>query len=181
MPQIGLTRCDDHHPPDNPSHYPTRTSRQPARVLDIPEREHLEESPPQGSLESPAIPGDYPSPLQCPCLTFIAALVLASKFSEDICRSNVSWAALSGIPLVEVGRCERALGTALDWRLWVGKGFSPSPAQISQTDLPPNVSLLPSQGLVSSRPPPCPALFPGSDQSSEDSEHTSDSIDPHTQ
>jgi len=62
-----------------------------------------------------------PSPLLCPRRTFLAALILASKFSQDKCYSNRAWAKLSGLPPREIGRCERALGQALDWRLWVGK------------------------------------------------------------
>jgi hypothetical protein len=62
-----------------------------------------------------------PSPLLCPRRTFLASLILASKFTQDKCYSNRAWAKLSGLPAREIGRCERALGEALDWRLWVGK------------------------------------------------------------
>ncbi|EIW83131.1 hypothetical protein CONPUDRAFT_143136 [Coniophora puteana RWD-64-598 SS2] len=62
-----------------------------------------------------------PSPLLCPRRAFLAALILASKFMQDRCFSNRAWAKLSGLPPREIGRCERALGEALDWRLWVGK------------------------------------------------------------
>jgi hypothetical protein len=62
-----------------------------------------------------------PSPLLCPRRAFLAALILASKFTQDRCYSNKAWAKLSGLPPREIGRCERALGAALDWRLWVGK------------------------------------------------------------
>ena len=65
-----------------------------------------------------------PSPLLCPRRTFLAALILAAKFSQDKCYSNRAWAKLSGLPPREIGRCERALGQALDWRLWVGKKAS---------------------------------------------------------
>ncbi|KAL5476440.1 PCL5_1 [Sanghuangporus weigelae] len=63
-----------------------------------------------------------PSPLLCPRRTFLAALILASKFLQDRCYSNRAWAKLSGLTPREVGRCERALGNVLGWRLWVGKG-----------------------------------------------------------
>ncbi|KAG8929448.1 hypothetical protein FRC02_005571 [Tulasnella sp. 418] len=53
--------------------------------------------------------------------TFLSALVLATKFLQDRAYSNKAWAKLSGLPGKEVGRCERALGGALGWRLWVGK------------------------------------------------------------
>jgi len=73
-----------------------------------------------------------PSPLLCPRRAFLASLILASKFSQDKCYSNRAWAKLSGLPPREVGRCERALGQALDWRLWVGKSSPMS----STTTLP---------------------------------------------
>ncbi|KAF4620755.1 hypothetical protein D9613_000402 [Agrocybe pediades] len=66
-------------------------------------------------------PASLPSPLLCPRRAFLASLILASKFSQDKCYSNRAWAKLSGLPPREVGRCERALGQVLDWRLWVGK------------------------------------------------------------
>ncbi|KAF9653202.1 hypothetical protein BDM02DRAFT_3071137, partial [Thelephora ganbajun] len=62
-----------------------------------------------------------PSPLLCPRRTFLASLILASKFLQDRCYSNRAWAKLSGLSPREVGRCEKALGDALEWRLWVGK------------------------------------------------------------
>ncbi|KAI0268646.1 hypothetical protein BC834DRAFT_866579 [Gloeopeniophorella convolvens] len=68
----------------------------------------------------PALP-PLPSPLLCPRRTFLASLILASKFMQDKCYSNRAWAKLAGLPAREIGRCERALGEALEWRLWVGK------------------------------------------------------------
>ncbi|KAG6371433.1 hypothetical protein JVT61DRAFT_9446 [Boletus reticuloceps] len=61
------------------------------------------------------------SPLLCPRCTFLASLILASKFMQDHCYSNQAWAKLSGLPPHEIGRCERTLGEALEWCLWVGK------------------------------------------------------------
>lgn len=58
------------------------------------------------------------SPLLCPRRTFLASHILASKFTKDRCYSNKAWAKLSGFPPREIGRCERAPGNALDWRLW---------------------------------------------------------------
>ncbi|KLO04983.1 hypothetical protein SCHPADRAFT_813546, partial [Schizopora paradoxa] len=55
----------------------------------------------------------------CPRRMFVAALVLATKCLQDQCHSNRSWAKLCGFQPREVGRCERALGEALNWRLWV--------------------------------------------------------------
>ncbi|KAF8426465.1 hypothetical protein L210DRAFT_3347555, partial [Boletus edulis BED1] len=55
----------------------------------------------------------------CPCRTFIAPLILASKLMQGRCYSNRAWAKLSGLPPREVGRCECALREALEWRLWI--------------------------------------------------------------
>ena len=68
----------------------------------------------------PPLPA-LPSPLCCPRRTFLACLILASKFMQDRSYSNRAWAKLAGLPPREIGRCERALGDALEWRLWVGK------------------------------------------------------------
>lgn len=76
---------------------------------------------PKASSASLAPLPSLPSPLLCPRRTFLASLILASKFMQDRCYSNRAWAKLSGLPPREIGRCERALGEALDWRLWVGK------------------------------------------------------------
>jgi len=77
---------------------------------------------------SPPLPPlpSMPSPLLCPRRAFLASLILASKFTQDRCYSNRAWAKLSGLSPREIGRCERALGDALNWRLWVGKKVSPS-------------------------------------------------------
>jgi len=76
--------------------------------------------PKPGSASLAPLP-PLPSPLLCPRRTFLASLILASKFMQDRCYSNRAWAKLSGLPPREIGRCERALGEALEWRLWVGK------------------------------------------------------------
>jgi hypothetical protein len=68
-----------------------------------------------------------PSPLLCPRRTFLAALLLASKFLQDRSYSNKAWAKLTGLPAREVGRCERALFACLEWRLWVGKESPSAP------------------------------------------------------
>jgi hypothetical protein len=72
-----------------------------------------------------------PSPLLCPRRTFLASLILASKFTQDRCYSNKAWAKLSGLPPREIGRCERALGDTLEWRLWVGKTPASCPPPLS--------------------------------------------------
>lgn len=80
------------------------------------------------NVSLPPLPS-LPSPLLCPRRTFLASLILASKFMQDRCYSNRAWAKLSGLPPREIGRCERALGEALEWRLWVGKLPAAQPAQ----------------------------------------------------
>ncbi|KAG6920284.1 hypothetical protein DXG01_005053 [Tephrocybe rancida] len=87
----------------------------------VPSHQRL---PPGPTL--PSLP-PLPSPLLCPRRAFLASLILASKFTQDKCYSNRAWAKLSGLPPREIGRCERALGEALDWRLWVGKQPSAAP------------------------------------------------------
>ena len=84
---------------------------------------HEFDSEPKKSQEvlASSTSASLPSPLLCPRRTFLASVILASKFSQDKCYSNRAWAKLSGLPPREIGRCERALGQALGWRLWVGK------------------------------------------------------------
>ncbi|KAK7041216.1 hypothetical protein R3P38DRAFT_2512193 [Favolaschia claudopus] len=77
-----------------------------------------------------------PSPLLCPRRAFLASLVLASKFTQDRCYPNHVWAKLSSLPAREIGRCERALGNALHWRLWVGKTPSASPSNAATLTTP---------------------------------------------
>ncbi|KAF9454019.1 hypothetical protein P691DRAFT_657134 [Macrolepiota fuliginosa MF-IS2] len=96
----------------------------PATELELKLEEDHDLNPSAGSITPITA---LPSPLLCPRRTFLASLILASKFTQDKCYSNRAWAKLSGLSAREVGRCERALGEALEWRLWVGK----SPAQSS--------------------------------------------------
>jgi len=88
------------------------------------------------SEDLPSLP-PLPSPLLCPRRTFLASLILASKFMQDKCYSNRAWAKLAGLPAREIGRCERALGEALGWRLWVGKmpGYCKLPRSQSTGDI----------------------------------------------
>ncbi|KAI0309373.1 hypothetical protein OF83DRAFT_1040572, partial [Amylostereum chailletii] len=55
----------------------------------------------------------------CPRRIFLASLILASKFTQDKGHTNRTWARLAGLPAQEIGHCERALGEALEWQLWV--------------------------------------------------------------
>jgi hypothetical protein len=92
--------------------------------------EVLSKKPKAPSAPLPPLP-PLPSPLLCPRRAFLASLILASKFTQDRCYSNKAWAKLSGLPPREIGRCERALGDALKWRLWVGK--VPAGSTVSST------------------------------------------------
>ena len=60
-------------------------------------------------------------PLHCARRTFTACLILAWKFLHDRAPSNIAWTRVVGLCPIEIGYCERAVGTALEWRLWVGK------------------------------------------------------------
>ena len=95
---------------------------------------------PQRKPKSPSPPLEHlpplPSPLLCPRRAFLASHILASKFTQDKCYSNRAWAKLSGLPPCEIGRCERALGDALEWRLWVGK--VPTVSAVSPQTSPPH-------------------------------------------
>lgn len=108
-------------------------------------------------LPLPPLP-PLPSPLLCPRRAFLAALILASKFTQDKCYSNRAWAKLSGLPPREIGRCERALGEALEWRLWVGK-LPPAQAPAVQAISPVNRPVVRAQSesclmdLTSTRAP----------------------------
>ncbi|KAF8973140.1 hypothetical protein BDZ97DRAFT_1779651 [Flammula alnicola] len=76
-------------------------------------------------------------------------------FFQDKCYSNRAWAKLSGLPPREIGRCERALGQALEWRLWVGK----SPIQ-KQTSSPPARAISDlKRSFVLATPPVATSLF----------------------
>ena len=89
-------------------------------IPDVTTRCEVEKKSRSPSEDLPTLP-PLPSPLLCPRRTFLASLILASKFTQDKCYSNRAWAKLAGLPAREIGRCERALGEALEWRLWVGK------------------------------------------------------------
>lgn len=78
---------------------------QPAQQRCIPGR------PPGPSAPLPPLP-PLPNPLLCPRRTFLAAVILASKFTQDKCFSNKAWARLAGLPAREISRCERALAAS---------------------------------------------------------------------
>ncbi|KAG8690984.1 hypothetical protein FRC11_007627 [Ceratobasidium sp. 423] len=66
------------------------------------------------------------SPLLDPRRVYLAAVILGSKFLLDRTYTNKTWAGVSGLEALEVGRCERALAEALQWRLWIGPNDSSS-------------------------------------------------------
>ncbi|KAA1476028.1 hypothetical protein DENSPDRAFT_489981 [Dentipellis sp. KUC8613] len=105
-------------PCEPPMHLPDNPLATPCGLWQRDPQSSAKPWEPSGPL--PPLP-PLPSPLLCPRRTFLAALILASKFLQDKCYSNRAWAKLAGLPAREIGRCERALGDALDWRLWVGK------------------------------------------------------------
>ncbi|GJJ06347.1 hypothetical protein Clacol_000538 [Clathrus columnatus] len=92
-----------------------------------------------------------PSPLLCPRRMFIAALILATKFTQDRVYSNRAWAKICGLDAREVSRCERALGEALEWRLWVGKGMADEPTQFLRNFLMAEESLSRTENCSSSQ------------------------------
>lgn len=68
---------------------------------------------------SPCGPMAVPGPeLADPRQMLLGALVLAQKFLIDAAYTSATWGKLSGLSASNVGAVERALGTALDWRLW---------------------------------------------------------------
>ena len=133
---------------------------------------HDFDSEPKKSQEefAPSTSASLPSPLLCPRRTFLASVILASKFSQDKCYSNRAWAKLSGLPPREIGRCERALGQALGWRLWVGKTLlsshspcsTPPPKQIvrSQSEGSILIQSIPSQFLIQENSSPSSTEIP---------------------
>ncbi|QRV94759.1 hypothetical protein RhiJN_22777 [Ceratobasidium sp. AG-Ba] len=64
-------------------------------------------------------PATGPGPeLADPRQMLLGALVLAQKFLIDAAYTSATWGRLSGLPTSDVAAVERALGSALDWRLW---------------------------------------------------------------
>ncbi|OBZ68311.1 hypothetical protein A0H81_11726 [Grifola frondosa] len=138
-----------------------------SHIVDIP-YSHLPPSPqsfesqrdpanlPSAKTQVPLPPlPPLPSPLLCPRRAFLACLILASKFMQDRSYSNRAWAKLAGLPPREIGRCERALGEALEWRLWVGKGTIASSTSTSGTSSGRPVTRSRSEGDLLQSSPPC--------------------------
>ncbi|KAJ1302788.1 hypothetical protein OPQ81_003095 [Rhizoctonia solani] len=76
---------------------------------------HMDSGRSRSSYESMAVPGPE---LADPRQMLLGALVLAQKFLIDAAYTSATWGKLSGLSASNVAAVERALGTALDWRLW---------------------------------------------------------------
>lgn len=60
--------------------------------------------------------------IQCPRRMFLASVMVASKFVQDRTYSNRAWSKISGLPLKDLGKLERAFLKAIDYRLMVSEG-----------------------------------------------------------
>ncbi|KAJ3017619.1 hypothetical protein HKX48_003443 [Thoreauomyces humboldtii] len=63
------------------------------------------------------------SPLRCPRRCFLACLVLATKYLQDRSQNLTAWAAVSGLTVSEIARCERSILEALKWEMGVPAGI----------------------------------------------------------
>ncbi len=98
---------------------PTSTTNLPNRACAVnkshqaPPRTTLGAEGRQDGLKKQSVPlkplPPLPSPLLCPRRSFLAALILASKFLQDRCHTNRYWAKLTGLSPREVSRCIRKL------------------------------------------------------------------------
>ncbi|PWZ01657.1 hypothetical protein BCV70DRAFT_144658, partial [Testicularia cyperi] len=88
------------------------------------------ESGPFGAIEAVsaiASPADLASSLciaqddakliRCPRRMFLASVMVASKFVQDRTYSNRAWSRISGLPVKDLGKIERAFLKAIDYRL----------------------------------------------------------------
>lgn len=128
-------------------------------LVETPSQSNLEDLDITPTSEKPNISttsSSLPSPLLCPRRAFVASLILATKFTQDRCYSNRAWGKLCGLPPREIGRCERALGDALEWRLWVGKKQPVRTFGRSQSEG--TVLSPPADGGVWAAPVPAPSL-----------------------
>nr|CDI56338.1 g1 s-specific cyclin [Melanopsichium pennsylvanicum 4] len=60
--------------------------------------------------------------VRCPRRMFLASIMVASKFVQDRTYSNRAWSKISGLPLKDLGKLERAFLKAIDYRLMVSEG-----------------------------------------------------------
>ncbi|SPO37078.1 related to PCL5 - cyclin [Pseudozyma flocculosa] len=76
---------------------------------------------PTSSAEDVAKARETAKMLNCPRRMFLAAVMVSSKFVQDRTYSNRAWCKISGLPVKELGRIERAFLAAIDYRLVVGE------------------------------------------------------------
>lgn len=60
--------------------------------------------------------------VRCPRRMFLASIMVASKFVQDRTYSNRAWSKISGLPVKDLGKLERAFLKAIDYRLTVSEG-----------------------------------------------------------
>ncbi|SPO32148.1 related to PCL5 - cyclin [Ustilago trichophora] len=60
--------------------------------------------------------------VRCPRRMFLASIMVASKFVQDRTYSNRAWSKISGLPVKDLGKMERAFLKAIDYRLMVSEG-----------------------------------------------------------
>ncbi|GAC72345.1 hypothetical protein PANT_7d00057 [Moesziomyces antarcticus T-34] len=60
--------------------------------------------------------------IRCPRRMFLASIMVASKFVQDRTYSNRAWSKISGLPVKDLGKLERALLKAIDYRLVISEG-----------------------------------------------------------
>lgn len=60
--------------------------------------------------------------IRCPRRMFLASIITAAKFVQDRCYSNKAWSKISGLPVKDLGKLERAFLKAIDYRLMVPEG-----------------------------------------------------------
>ena len=60
--------------------------------------------------------------IRCPRRMFLASIITAAKFVQDRCYSNKAWSKISGLPVKDLGKLERAFLKAIDYRLMIPEG-----------------------------------------------------------
>ncbi|KAN0060089.1 PHO85 cyclin-5 [Thecaphora frezii] len=78
-------------------------------------------SNPDASSDGVARARSHAKMLNCPRRMFLAAIMVSSKFVQDRTYSNRAWSKISGLPVKELGKIERAFLAAIDYHLVVGE------------------------------------------------------------
>jgi hypothetical protein len=97
---------------------PTPISPPPSPHYPVPPRMSFDRSKSPYPPSSPTATSGPAPELADPRQMLLGALVLAQKFLIDAAYTSATWGKLSGLPASDVAAVERALGSALDWRLW---------------------------------------------------------------